>query len=85
MADSLPEFRRRFRAWRHERKLASKKYEAWRLRGYANGSAFACRMMQDNPSLSADAKSFAKWAELEFNKIAGARVTVDEAVCGYGG
>lgn len=68
-----------------ESKLASKKNEAWRLRGYAWGSAFACRMFQDNPELSEDARSLAKWAEGEFVKIGNARVTVDEAVCGYGG
>lgn len=68
-----------------ESKLASKNYEAWRLRGYAFGNAFACRMMRDNPDLSEDAKNVAEWAEDEFVKIGNSRVSVDEAVCGYGG
>jgi hypothetical protein len=68
-----------------ENLLTSKKNEAWRLRGYAYGNAFACRMMQDNPDMSDDALSIAKWAEAEFLKIGQSRVSVDEAVCGYGG
>jgi hypothetical protein len=65
--------------------LASDEKEAWRLKGYANGCAFACYMFAENPELTEGERKAYKWAEKEFNKIAGSKVTVDEAVCGYGG
>lgn len=68
-----------------EEKLASDAYEAWRLKGYAYGSAFACRMLGDNPDAPEMEVKAYRWAENEFLKIAQGRVNVDEAVCGYGG
>jgi hypothetical protein len=57
----------------------------WRMQGVAWGNAFTARMCGDYPGRTEDAKEAYRWAEKEFLRIAQDKITIDDAVVGFGG